>query len=226
MRTHLLTLAATFTLVGLATGASAAVTSGGGSSGGGVSAPSGGGGSSGGSSSGSSSGSSHGGGSGGGGGGAAASGAANHGGGFEGRSGFGGYGNFGSQGRDIAHGGYQVLATRPATVIASDTTSAHSVHTSFELGPALGSAAKAARLTDDKRRVMPNPDLHPHHRHRLSPVTLTQATSCLPNGPSWSSRCVPQELCPDWAVSYDDYYQLSWPLNCPQPEKLHPRPNR
>jgi hypothetical protein len=239
MRTHLLTLAATLILVGFATAATAAVSSGGGSSGssssgGGVSASSGGGGSSGSSSSassggsggGSSGGSSHGGGGGGGGGGGAAHGGWSGGRGseFTGRSGFGAYGNGASQTRDLAHGGYQVLNTRPANVIASTTSPSHDAHSSLVLGPGLGSAARAAQITDDKHHGMPgshpgHPD-HPRHPHELRQVGLYQYATCQARG------CEPEELCPEWIIKDGDHYDLNSPLNCPQPYKLQPSPKR
>jgi hypothetical protein len=225
MRTHLLAFAATLTLAGFATAAlaaSASTPSGGSAGGGGVSAPSGGGfsgGSSGGSAGASASGSSsHGGGGGGGGAahGGGSAGAANRGGGFEGRSGFNGYGNFGSQGRDIAHGGYQVLATRPANMITSAAVPAHSTHTSLVLGPALGSAAQATRMSDDKRWVRGNTDMH--HHHFLHRVALFRDAHCRAN----DCLSVAQEMCPHWVIREGDHYEMNSPLDCPQPVKLLP----
>jgi hypothetical protein len=243
MRTHLVTVVATLTLAGLATAATAAVSSGGSSSGGAVAGASGGGGSSSGSSSSSSSGSS--GSSGGGsshGGGGGGSGGSAHGGGsgggsgahggwnggrgseFTGRSGFGGSGNFGSRGPDLAHGGYQVLSTRPANVVASTTLPNHEAQSSLVLGPGLGSAAKAAQMSDDKHRGMPgsHPEHpgHPRHPHELRQVGLYQYATCQPRG------CAPEEMCPAWLIKNGDQYELNSPLDCPQPNKLPSFPQR
>lgn len=203
MRTHLLSLAATLTVVGFATTSVAVPLSSASSGGstGAVSAPSGGGGSSSGSSSGSggasSGSSSHGGGGGGGAGGAAhaggfGGGATYRGGGFETRSGPSGYRSFASQGRDMAHGGYQVLAARPANVTAGAAIPVLSDHSALKLGPALGSAAEAARRNDDKRRVLPKPISYPRHAHGLHEVDLLQRfATCPPLGCN-----VPREMCP------------------------------
>jgi hypothetical protein len=230
MRTHLITLAATLTVIGFASASVAATTGAGssGGSGGGFSASGGGGASSG----GSGGGSSHGGGGGGGGGaahgGGSAGGAANRAGGFEGRSGFNGYGNFGSPGRDIAHGGYQVLATRPANMIASAATPAHSTHASLVLGPALGSAAQAVRMTDDRHGWRPDHDGHGRHPHELRRGTLFQAINCGSNGTLGPYGCngVPEEMCPHWVIRDGETDDMNSPLGCPQPFKLAPIPRR
>ena len=223
MRTHLLSLAATLTVIGFATTSVAvplSTPSSGGSSGG-VSAPSGGGGSSNNSGGGSGGGSSdnssqRGAGGGGSGAGAAArggsfgGGAANRGGGFEARSGFSGYRIFAAQARDLAHGGYQVLAARPAD------------HSSLELGPAAGSAAEAARRNDDKRRVLPNPNSHPRHPRQLPEVTLLHyLAKCPPKGCK-----VPREVCPAyWYVEDTDPNDSNSALDCLQPIKLQLSPH-
>jgi hypothetical protein len=233
MRTHLVTLAATVAVIGFAMTAGAASMSGsssGGSSSAGA-APSGGG-SSGGSSSSSSSGgssssgSSHGG-EGGGGfhGGGSAGAAASRGGGFEGRSGFNGYGSFGSQSRDIAHGGYQMVGIRPANVMPGSTTtvSSHIAHNSLALGPKLGSAAQAAALMDDKHRGNPGNHPHnPHHPHRINQAGLTDYVrfeNCLPQDSC--AYGLPQELCPEWPNLNGTVF-----ADCSAPRKLKSSPKR
>jgi hypothetical protein len=225
MRTQLLTLAATLALVGFATtsmaATSGAASSGGGASGGGVSAPSGGGGSSGGSGGGSSGNS--GGGSGGGAshGGSGGGGGSAHGGFSAGRGGeFSGghsnsYGNFAPQVRDIAQGGYRVLDIRPASVIASTAIPNHIAHGPLVVGPAMGSAAKAALMTDDKRRVTGGAP--PRHPHPLGRSRRSEYTDC-----SRAGCDMPAELC---LLRYDsdaDHYVLDTPLDCPPPRKLTP----
>jgi hypothetical protein len=222
MRTQLLTLAATLTLVGFATTSVAATSgggsSGGGSSGGGVSAPSGGGsggGSNGSSGGGSGGGSSHGGSGGGGG--------SEHGGFSAGRGGefsvghSNGYGNSAAQVRDIAQGGYRVLDTRPANVIASTAIANHIAHGPLVLGPAMGSAAKAALMTDDKRRVTGGaPPRHPHPPR--------EGRRFGDRGCSQSGCDMPAELCLLWYDRDGDHYDLNTPLDCPPPRKLTPIP--
>jgi hypothetical protein len=225
MRTQLLTLAATLTLVGFATTSVATTTGaaagGGGSSGGGVSAPSGGGGSSsgsGGGSSGSSGGGSSGGsshgGSGGGGGSAHGGFSAGRGGEFSGGH-SNSYGNFAPQVRDIAQGGYRVLDTRPASVIAGTAIPNHVAHGPLVLGPAMGSAAKAALMTDDKRRVTGGaPPRHPH------PPREGRRSGSL--GCAQSGCDMPAELCLLWYDSDGDHHDLNTSLDCPPPRKLTP----
>jgi hypothetical protein len=209
MRTPLLTLAATLTLFCFATTSVATTTGaasgGGGFSGGGVSAPSGGGGSS--------SGSSHGGMGGGGG--------SVHGGAGAGRggefSGGHGYGNLAAQVTDIAHGGYRVLDTRPASVIATGAISTQIARGPLVLGPALGSAAKAALMTDRKRGVTGSaPPRHPHP-HPPRRGLRSESTECSPSGCE-----MPSILCPLWDGSDGDHYEMNTPLDCPRPRKLAP----
>jgi hypothetical protein len=217
MRTQLLILAATLTFVGFTTTSVAATSggasSGGGASGGGVSAPSGGGGSSGMSGGGSGSGSSHGG-AGGGGGGA-------HGGASAGRGGqsggghFNGYGNSAAHVADMAHGGYRVLDTRPGNVMVTTTLSNHIVHDPLVLGPALGSAAKAA-LMNDKRRGPTGgaPPRHPHRPRRGRPFEYTECSQ---------TGCeMPVELCLRFYDRDGGHYDMNTSLDCPPPRKLTP----
>ncbi len=236
MRTHLLALAATLTVIAVATAAAAIPTStaSSGGSNGGVSAPSGGGsstsGSSGGSGGASSGSSSHGGGSGGGGGaggvahaGGFGGGATYRGGGFEARSSISGHGNFASQGRDMAHGGYQVLAARSANVTAGAAISVVSGHSSLELGPAPGSAAEAARMSDHKRRVLPDRISHPLQPERLYKATrLKYIAKCAPN------HCMaPREMCPPryMYLEVTDPDEMNSLLDCGVPIKLNPVPH-
>ncbi len=241
MRTQLVTLAATLTLVAFATTAAAAMagsSSGGGSSGGGGSfggGSSGGGSSSSGGGSGGSSGGSSGGRSGGSSGGGSAHGGSSGGGGggggghaaygnsrsgeFAGHSGFSGYGSVSAQSRDIAHGGYRVLDTRPATVLASTATPMRGTHTSLELGPKLGSAATAMRMDDDKRRVLPVPrpgkSMPVHHVFSSSQSTCVQNTC---------DHYRIDEMCPHWLIGDGTRAVWTTPLYCGQPVAVKLKP--
>jgi hypothetical protein len=222
MRTQLVTLAAALTLAAFATTATAATAgsaSGGGSSGGGggFSTGSSGGGSSSSSGAGSSS-SSGGGGSSGGSSHGGSSGGGSRGGEFGGRSNFNGYRNSGSQGRDFAHGGYRVLDTRPAMVVASTAVPLHGAHGSMELGPRMGSAAKAERMSDDKRRVLPVPHPGPIRLHHVSTFEHTRCARF---------TCAPyrlDEMCPHWLIGEGDHLVWTTPLYCGQPVAVKLRP--
>jgi hypothetical protein len=124
----------------------------------------------------------------------------------------------------MAHGGYQVLATRPAVVSASTAIPAHATHASLVLGPALGSAAKAERMSDDKRWQRPQQDGRSRPRHENRQGTLFQSLSCGSNGMLGPYGCngVPEEMCPHWVIRDGQSYELNSPLGCPQPIKLAP----
>lgn len=202
--------------------------SGGGSSGGGGGSSSGGGGGGGGSAHGGSSGGGGGGGGfhGGGGGGRSAGGEGGHSGWsnlrgneFGGHSNSGGYTNSALQSRDIARGGYRVLDTQAARVVASTATPIHGAPKSFDLGPRMGSAANAMRMNDDKRRVVPVP-----RPGQTTPVhhVFTAQSGCA------RYTCRPyrlDEMCPHWLIGDSNNLVWTQPLYCGQPEIVRLKPS-
>ncbi|HEV2702656.1 MAG TPA: hypothetical protein VGV09_13555, partial [Steroidobacteraceae bacterium] len=99
-------------------------------------------------------------------------------------------------------------------------------HSSLELGPRTGSAAKAARMGDDKRRVTLGP--HPGHPgHPLKPRKLyfSQQSNCVPVAPG-CAYFEPAELCPTWILRDGDPLGRAVSLDCPQPLKLNPGKRR
>jgi hypothetical protein len=219
MRTQLVTLAAAFGLFGFTMAAVGATTS---ASGGGASASSGSGSSS--STTTSSSGTSSGTGSGSGGGGGGAhggSGGSPGGSALMGHAGasYSGFGNVASQRMDVTHGGYRVLDTRLASVSTGRDFANHLTPTSLELGPATGSAAKAALVPVEKTQPTPgttgatHPHVHP--RHLLNAALPVEDAVCLSIGCEF-----PPEFCLLLSSDVRDHDDINAPVDCPQPRRL------
>jgi hypothetical protein len=90
-------------------------------------------------------------------------------------------------------------------------------HNSLELGPKVGSAATAMRMSDDKHRVPHGP--HPGHPIPI-PIPVHHYLKAGLGGCAPYNNCAntpPVELCPQWIVREGDRIDLNSPLDCPQP---------
>jgi hypothetical protein len=130
------------------------------------------------------------------------------------------FGNVASQRMDVTHGGYRVLDTRPASVSTGTGFANHLTQTSLPLGPATGSAARAAVLMVEKTQPAPGTTgtTHPRvpHLRRLQNETLQAEDSvCLSIGCEF-----PPEFCLLLSSDVRDHDDINAPVDCPQPRRL------